>query len=376
MSPCESASAASTVVTAERSATAPPSSSGTPSIARPSSSAWASSSGGAADFASASRAAGRRRSVAKSPNASWSMACSSEGVRSKRSVRVVTGRAGFARLAAALKVRPAVETARKPSRVLRYSTRSARSRSPRRSRTSEEETVRTARRARPVPRSAMDTARQGTALLSVSVQTRCRVLAEWRRARAGKARSMGEHEALSWRGLEAIDRDGDKLGKIKEIFLDNDTDEPEWAVVGIGMLGRKVRFIPLRGATERDGFVRVDVEKERLEGAPQVDEDAELSADQERELYGHYGLDYDAPGQRSGGGAGGHGHHTEHDHEHGRHGEPGGVGGGRSEGEGFGRGEHREGEGFDRREHREGGAPIGGGGDPRGGGVARGGGPG
>ena len=30
---------------------------------------------------------------------------------------------------------------------------------------------------------------------------------------------MGEHEALSWRGHEAIDRDGDKLGKIKETGL-------------------------------------------------------------------------------------------------------------------------------------------------------------
>src|SRR5215211_5268874 len=101
----------------------------------------------------------------------------------------------------------------------------------------------------------MDTARQGTALVSATVQARRRVSPEWLCTRPGNVSGMGEHEALSWRGLEAIDRDGDKLGKIKEIFLDNDTDEPEWAVVGIGMLGRKVRFLPLQGATERGGFV-------------------------------------------------------------------------------------------------------------------------
>src|SRR3954470_8567649 len=145
---------------------------------------------------------------------------------------------------------------------------------------------------------------------------------------------MGEHEALSWRGHEAIDRDGDKLGKIKEIYLDNETDEPEWAVVGIGLLGGKVRFLPLQGATERGGFVRIDVEKDRLDGAPEVDEDAELTADQERGLYEHYGLDYDAPGGR-GPGIGG-SEHGEHEHGRGEHGRGGDVGRGDDVGGGGG----------------------------------------
>ena len=123
---------------------------------------------------------------------------------------------------------------------------------------------------------------------------------------------MGEHEALDWRGHEAIDRDGDKLGKLKDIFLDNDSDRPEWAVVGTGLLGRDARFVPLRGASEREGYVRLDFQKEQVEAAPDVDHEGELTPEQEQALYEHYGLDYGA-----GGSGHGHGEHEHHAHEHG-----------------------------------------------------------
>ena len=140
---------------------------------------------------------------------------------------------------------------------------------------------------------------------------------------------MGEHEALNWRGHEAIDRDGDKLGKLKDIFLDNDSDRPEWAVVGTELLGRDARFVPLRGASEREGYVRLDFQKEQVEAAPDVDHEGELTPEQEQALYEHYGLDYGA-----GGSGHGHGEHEHHGHEHGEHERrdaPGGEGLTRSE---------------------------------------------
>src|SRR5580693_5756440 len=64
MSPCASASAISTVVTAGRSATAPPSSSGTPTMVSPSSFACSSSSFGVAHASSACGAELGEREVA------------------------------------------------------------------------------------------------------------------------------------------------------------------------------------------------------------------------------------------------------------------------------------------------------------------------
>jgi hypothetical protein len=36
---------------------------------------------------------------------------------------------------------------------------------------------------------------------------------------------------LSWRGRELYDRDGDKIGKVEDSYLDSDNKQPEWALV-------------------------------------------------------------------------------------------------------------------------------------------------
>ena len=55
-------------------------------------------------------------------------------------------------------------------------------------------------------------------------------------------------EVRSWRGDTVVDRDGDKLGKVEDIYLDRQTDEPEWVAVKTGLVGSKLSFIPLAGA--------------------------------------------------------------------------------------------------------------------------------
>ena len=147
MSPWASASLIRTVVAAERCSTAPPSSSGTPTMVRPSSPAWLSSSAGAAHASSAFRAAGRSRSSANSRTELRSMCCSSEGSRSKRSLRGARGwRAGRDRRWAAANVRPARAAVRPVVLLAPCRRRTAGSRRPRRSMAEEEATLLMARR--------------------------------------------------------------------------------------------------------------------------------------------------------------------------------------------------------------------------------------
>ena len=62
--------------------------------------------------------------------------------------------------------------------------------------------------------------------------------------------SMSETtEVLEWRGRTAVDREGDKLGTIEEIYLDAETQRPEWALIKTGMFGGKSTFMPLEGST-------------------------------------------------------------------------------------------------------------------------------
>src|SRR3954453_7578175 len=101
------------------------------------------------------------------------------------------------------------------------------------------------------------------------------------------------HEtATQWHGRTAVDRDGDKLGTIEEIYLDDSTGQPEWLVVKTGLFGSKSTFIPLQDAQENGDQIRVPFEKAQVKDAPNVDPDQQLSQEEEAGLYRHYGLEY------------------------------------------------------------------------------------
>ena len=100
-------------------------------------------------------------------------------------------------------------------------------------------------------------------------------------------------EAYDWRGRDIIDADGDKVGTLEELFRDEDTHEPEWAVIRTGMFGTKLSFVPIRDAEPTGEDVRVPFSKAQIKDAPRIDDsDGQLSQDEEAQLYEHYGLNY------------------------------------------------------------------------------------
>ena len=99
-------------------------------------------------------------------------------------------------------------------------------------------------------------------------------------------------EAYDWRGRTVVDSDGDKIGKLDEIYLDQETGQPEWALVNTGLFGSKSTFIPLAGASPQGEDVQVGYDKATVKDAPGVEPDGELSHEEEAELYRHYGIDY------------------------------------------------------------------------------------
>jgi uncharacterized protein (TIGR02271 family) len=99
-------------------------------------------------------------------------------------------------------------------------------------------------------------------------------------------------EAYEWRGRTIVDRNGDKLGKLDEIYLDQQTGQPEWALVNTGLFGTRSSFVPLTGAAPTGEDVAVNWDKSQIKDAPNIDPDGELSQQEEQALYAHYGLDY------------------------------------------------------------------------------------
>jgi uncharacterized protein (TIGR02271 family) len=98
----------------------------------------------------------------------------------------------------------------------------------------------------------------------------------------------------TWQGRTMLDRDGDRIGTIEAIYLDDHTGQPEWALVNTGLFGTKSSFVPLAQATEAGNDVRVPYDKQLVKDAPRVDVDQHLSEAEEQQLWRHYGLDYDA----------------------------------------------------------------------------------
>jgi uncharacterized protein (TIGR02271 family) len=119
-------------------------------------------------------------------------------------------------------------------------------------------------------------------------------------------------ERYGWRGREVIGRDGEKIGKLKEIYLDYETDTPEWALVNTGLFGTKSNFVPLAGAAPAREDVQVQFTKEQVKEAPGIADEGELSQEEEATLYRHYGLEYSKSRSESGlpGGAAGDGGET------------------------------------------------------------------
>jgi uncharacterized protein (TIGR02271 family) len=112
-------------------------------------------------------------------------------------------------------------------------------------------------------------------------------------------------EVLEWRGRTVVDADGSKLGKIEEIYLDSETEQPEWALIQTGLFGGKSSFMPLRDATSDGEQVTAPYSKDQVKDAPQLDADGSLSQQDEAKLYSHYGIEYSEARSDSGLPAGG-----------------------------------------------------------------------
>jgi uncharacterized protein (TIGR02271 family) len=104
--------------------------------------------------------------------------------------------------------------------------------------------------------------------------------------------TINTSDVTQLRGQQLVDRDGDKIGKIEEIYLDEQTGRPEWLAVKTGMFGSNVSFVPLAQASVDGDTVRVPFEKSQVKDAPNAEADGQLSQDEEARLYRHYGMDY------------------------------------------------------------------------------------
>ena len=89
----------------------------------------------------------------------------------------------------------------------------------------------------------------------------------------------------------AYDVDGDKVGGVKDVYVNDTTGQPDFVSVNHGLFGGGDSIVPLRGHTLRDGELHLAFQKDRIEDAPDLDENGHLTTEDQDAFYRHYGLE-------------------------------------------------------------------------------------
>ncbi|MBT2501189.1 DUF2382 domain-containing protein [Curtobacterium sp. ISL-83] len=87
-----------------------------------------------------------------------------------------------------------------------------------------------------------------------------------------------------------VDNAGDKVGTVKQVYLDDDSGQPLFVSVATGLFGTSESFVPLEGADLTGDLLRVHYGKDQVKDAPRIDADGSLSEDEQDTLFQHYGL--------------------------------------------------------------------------------------
>src|SRR3712207_513677 len=93
-------------------------------------------------------------------------------------------------------------------------------------------------------------------------------------------------------GYEVYDPNGEKIGKVDDLFVD-ENDQPEYIGVKMGFLGTRSTLIPwgVVNTTDDEGRrIEVSVDKETAKDGPAFDDDRDITPEFEQQVYSYYGL--------------------------------------------------------------------------------------
>ena len=89
----------------------------------------------------------------------------------------------------------------------------------------------------------------------------------------------------------AFDKAGEKLGSVKEVFVDEQTGQPTFVEVNHGLFGMSSSLVPLRGHDFNGDDLKLAFSKDRIENAPDFDSDKPLTPEAQSDIFKHYQLE-------------------------------------------------------------------------------------
>lgn len=102
---------------------------------------------------------------------------------------------------------------------------------------------------------------------------------------------MTRHNIHDLTNATAYDSKGDKLGSVKEVYINDTTGQPDFAEVGHGLFGLQSSIVPLRGHTLQGDHLTLAFPKDLIKDAPDIKHDEHLSEEDHAVIYRHFGLE-------------------------------------------------------------------------------------
>lgn len=110
---------------------------------------------------------------------------------------------------------------------------------------------------------------------------------------------MATYDVNALLSATAYGSDGDKIGKVEQVFLDDNTEEVTFVTVNTGLFGTKESFVPVDGAQQDGDRFVLPYTKDVVKDAPNVDADQHLSPAEEEEIYRYYKMNYSGADDRA-----------------------------------------------------------------------------
>jgi uncharacterized protein YrrD len=101
-------------------------------------------------------------------------------------------------------------------------------------------------------------------------------------------------EAQEYIHRAAVDADGNRFGKVSQVYMDEQTGQPIWVLVETGLFGTRLSFAPIHGSRRDGERVFLAVSKDQVKDSPNIERDAHISQEEQDALREYY-RDYLGP---------------------------------------------------------------------------------
>lgn len=89
-------------------------------------------------------------------------------------------------------------------------------------------------------------------------------------------------------GRTAVDQQGNKIGTVGEVYVNDQTGQPDWITVNTGLFGMKENFAPLAGSSFNGDELVLPFDKDVVKDSPDIADSSHLDIDEQQSLNAYY----------------------------------------------------------------------------------------